>query len=380
MTTTTARVRAAELAGRGWLNTGGRELRLADFRGRFLLLDFWTFCCVNCLHVLDELRPLEQRFGDVLAVVGVHSPKFEHEADAAALAAAVERYAVHHPVLDDPTLSTWDAYTAKAWPTLVLVDPLGYVVCQMSGEGHAAGLAATLERLVAEHDAAGTLHRGDGPYVPPPPAATALRYPGKAVALPGGTVLVTDTAHHQLVELEPDLVTERRRIGDGGRGLRDGDPAVARFSEPQGLALLPADVAGRVGYDLVVADSVNHALRGVRLADGRVSTVAGTGEQLRLRSGGGPALGQPLSTPWDVAWFDGRLVVAMAGVHQLWWFHPEAGSAGGTGGSGQVGVLAGTSNEGLVDGEPGGLGEPGGPGRTVDQALVAGPGQHADLT
>ena len=100
----TARVRAPELRGRGWLNTGGKDLTLADLRGSIVILDFWTFCCINCLHVLDELRPLEERYGDVLAVIGVHSPKFEHEKDPAALAAAVERYGVAHPVLDDPEL------------------------------------------------------------------------------------------------------------------------------------------------------------------------------------------------------------------------------------------------------------------------------------
>ena len=58
--------------------TGGRVLTLADLRGRIVVLDFWTFCCVNCLHVLDELRPLEQRYDDSLVLIGVHSPKFEH--------------------------------------------------------------------------------------------------------------------------------------------------------------------------------------------------------------------------------------------------------------------------------------------------------------
>ena len=118
------RVRAPELIGRGWLNTGGAEVRLADLRGKVAVLDFWTFCCVNCLHVLDELRPLEAEFADQLVLIGVHSPKFEHEADPVALEQAVERYAVHHPVLDDPQLTTWGAYTARAWPTLVVIDPV----------------------------------------------------------------------------------------------------------------------------------------------------------------------------------------------------------------------------------------------------------------
>src|SRR2546428_362750 len=144
------RVRAPELNGRSWLNTGGVDLHLADFRGKILLLDFWTFCCINCLHVLDELRPLEAEFSDVLITVGVHSPKFSHEADPEALVAAVQRYGVQHPVLDDPELSTWQAYAVKAWPTLVVVDPTGYVVHVAAGEGHAEALRRVITNLIAE--------------------------------------------------------------------------------------------------------------------------------------------------------------------------------------------------------------------------------------
>ena len=337
-----ARVRGAALTGRGWLNTGGRALSLADLRGKFVLLDFWTFCCINCLHVLDELRDLEQKYRDVLVIVGVHSPKFAHEADPDALAAAVQRYGVAHAVLDDPELTTWNAYAARAWPTLTLIDPTGSVVAQMSGEGHAHGIDVLLRDLIAEHDTAGTLHRGGGPYVPPEPAATALRFPGKVVALPSGGFLVSDSAHHQIVELGPDLVTERRRIGSGARGLKDGTAEIAEFSEPQGLLVLPTGVAAQVGYEVLVADTVNHALRGVRLDDGSVRTVAGTGRQLRARGGAGPALRQDLSSPWDLAWFDDAVAVAMAGTHQIWRFDPVAE---------EVSVLAGTSAEGLRDGD-----------------------------
>ena len=328
------RVRAPELVGRGWLNTGGRSLSLADLRGRVLVLDFWTFCCVNCLHVLDELRPVEERFPDALTIVGVHSPKFEHEADPEALAAAVERYAVHHPVLDDPELATWRAYAARAWPTLVVVDPEGYVVASMSGEGHGPGLASLVAELIEEHRDKGTLQPGDDPYVAPPAPDTALRFPGKAVALPDGSFAVSDTANHAVVHLEPDLETERARWG--GPGV---------FNEPQGLLLASADVASRLGVDLLVADSVNHQLKGIRLSDGRIRALAGTGAQLRERTGGGPALEQALSTPWDLAWLGERVVVAMAGTHQLWAWTP-----GATVTDGSVEVIGGTSNEGLVDG------------------------------
>ena len=183
---TQLRVRASELVGRNWLNTGGKSLDLEALRGKIVLLDFWTFCCINCLHVLDELRPLEEKFSDVLVTVGVHSPKFEHEADPVALAAAVERYEIHHPVLDDPELDTWKAYTARAWPTLVVIDPEGYIVAHLSGEGHADGLAVLIPELIAEHEAKGTLHRGSGPYVAPEATSGTLRFPGKALFLPAG--------------------------------------------------------------------------------------------------------------------------------------------------------------------------------------------------
>ena len=151
-------MRAPALRGRRWLNTGGREIGPEQLRGRIVLLDFWTAGCVNCLRVLDELAVLEQRHGDALVVLGVHSPKFPHEAQPEAVAAAVRRHDVRHPVLDDADLVTWDAYAVHAWPTLVLVDPRGYVVAQMTGEGHGPELSALVDELVEEHGDA--LRRG----------------------------------------------------------------------------------------------------------------------------------------------------------------------------------------------------------------------------
>lgn len=337
------RVRAPELRGRGWLNTGGRALSLADVRGRILLLDFWTFCCINCLHVLDELRPLEEKYGDVLVVVGVHSPKFEHERDPAALAAAVERYGVPHPVLDDPDLVTWQQYAARAWPTLCVVDPEGYLVATMAGEGHAEGLTRLIDELIETHTAKGTLRRGDRPDVAVVEPATALRFPGKAIALDGGTLLVSDSARHSVVELASDGETVLRRIGSGVRGRADGGPGDARFSEPQGLCQLPAHAAEVAGYDVVVADTVNHLLRGVRLETGEVSTIAGTGRPWRstVDDHAHDAQSIDLSSPWDLAWYDDRVIVAMAGIHQLWWFDPIKRTTGG---------YAGTTVEALRDG------------------------------
>lgn len=334
------KVRASELRGRGWLNTGGKDVTLEQLRGKIVILDFWTFCCINCLHVLDELRELEEKYADELVIIGVHSPKFVHEADPEALAAAVDRYEVHHPVLDDPELLMWREYTARAWPTLVVIDPEGYIVAHLAGEGHAHSIDALLGALVQEHEAKGTLHRGDGPFVLPEPEPTTLRFPAKAVALSNGNFLVADAGHHSLAEIAPDWETLVRRIGTGDRGFADGGPEAAQFSEPNGLCVVPPEYALLAGYDVVVADTVNHALRGVRLLDGHVQTLAGNGLQYLV---GGPDNDGRLSSPWDVAFWPelGKFVVAMAGNHTLWTFDPATATAE---------WFAGTMNEGLTDG------------------------------
>ncbi len=323
------RVRAPELRGRGWLNTGGRDVSLADLRGKIVLLDFWTFCCINCLHVLDELRPLEEKYADVLVIVGVHSPKFAHEADPDALAAAVERYDVHHPVLDDPELTTWQQYAVRAWPTLVVVDPEGYVVAQMSGEGHAHSLDGLLAELVAEHDAKGTLHRGDGPYVAPPPPATELRFPGKAIAAAG--------RHLPGLRLRPPLARRaggRRRDRPAPDRLRRARarrrrPDDGAFSEPQGLCLLPRrsrQVGLRRGGR---RHGQPRAARRTTSTPARSPPSPAPAAVDAGRSGPSGRRAVALSSPWDVAWHDGRVVVAMAGIHQLWSFDPSTGARRG---------------------------------------------------
>ena len=327
----TGRVRAPELRGAGgWLNTGGRELTLAGLRGRIVLLDFWTSACANCLHVIDELRPLEARYADVLTTIGVHSPKFPHEAEHAAVEAAVRRYDVRHPVLDDPDLSTWRQYAVNAWPTLVLVDPDGYVIATLPGEGHAAELGRLIDALVAEYG--DRLRRGGPELRPAPEPESTLRFPGGIAVTPAGTLLVADAGHHSVAELADDGVTLLRRIGSGERGRADGGPDAASFAEPQGLTVLPPGAVP--GVDVLVADTANHLVRCVRLDTGEVTTVVDLPRALasaRTITGRVP----PVFSPWDVAWWDGRIAVAAAGVHLL---------------VSPTGLLAGTTVEGLRDG------------------------------
>ena len=331
----TARVRAPELPRQAdWVNS--EPLSLDALRGRFVLLDFWTFACANCWHVLDELRPIEAAFGDVLRVVGVHSPKFPHEAGTRALAAAVERAGITHPVINDPDLSAWRQYAIKAWPTLVLIDPQGYVIAQAAGEGQAEALAKVITDRLPDYEQHGTLRRGPaGKHLADPPA-TDLRFPASAIVLPAArtgrdadTLLVADAGHHQLIELTADGGTVLRRIGSGTRGQP--------FAEPNGLTLLPSGGP----YDVLVADTANHVLRGVSLSDGVTTTI----DLPRLLAGSRTVTGPvpAVLSPWDVAWWPAieRVVVSAAGVHLLLAYDPVADTAE---------ILAGTTVEGLRDG------------------------------
>lgn len=334
---------APALVGDAWLGTGGARLDLEGLRGRIVLLDFWTLCCVNCHHVLAELRPIEEEFADVLTVVGVHSPKFEHEKNPDAVSAAMQRHGITHPVLNDPNMSTWQAYGVRAWPTLVLLDASGNVAATFSGEGHGHAIRTTIETLVAFAEADGTLRRGPDVFVPLEDATSAYLQPGKATLISRDALLVSDTGRHSLVIALPSAPNDpMARVGNGIRGLIDGQGLEAQFSEPYGHVRLPEQVAAQVGYDVVIADSGNHALRGLRLSDLQVTTIAGTGEQwMQGDATTGPATDVRLSTPWDVEYADGVVYVAMAGDHRIWAFDPVAG---------EVRVHAGTTNEGLTDG------------------------------
>ncbi len=332
------RVRAPELIGRGgWINAK-RDLSLNSLKGKVVLLDFWTFCCINCLHVLDELRSLEERFGDDLVVVGVHSPKFEHERDHEALVRAVARYDVGHPVLDDPDRATWDQYGVRAWPTLVLVDPAGYAVAAVSGEGNAAALEKTIAKMIEEHRAAGTLNEAPIETLPPAVGSGPLRFPGKIATGPDGLLVIADSGHNRLVVARTNEAGDGAEVlavaGTGARGAEDGGFSDVAFNDPQGLLFLDSRT-------LLVADTGNHLIRRLDLVNETVETIAGTGAQARWGATGGPAKRTALNSPWDLELWDGVVTIAMAGPHQLWTLDLEKED---------VGLLAGSGMENLVDG------------------------------
>ena len=322
-----------------WINTGGRRLSLADFRGRILILDFWTYGCINCIHMIPELAEVERRFPGEILVVGVHSGKFSNERVSENIARACQRLGVHHPVLNDRQFRTWREYAVNAWPTLVVVSPDGYVIGTQRGEVTADQLTPTLERAIAEARAKGTLSPSpERLYAPDEllPAPGALRFPAKVHAAADDRLFVADTGHHRVLELRLDSGRERARIirilGSGEPGRQDRPAGHARFRSPHGLALAEET--------LYVADTENHLVRAVDLRTDTVTTVAGTGLQARRRSPGGPAGEVPLNSPWDLLWHEGLLYIAMAGWHQIWRVDPSAA---------RVEVWAGSGAEELHD-------------------------------
>ena len=331
-------VRAPELAAPGgvWLNTPA-PLTLAGLRGRILVLDFWTGCCVNCLHVLPALAKLEAAFPRDVVIIGIHSPKFPHEQDPATARDAVARLGITHPVLHDPGRHLWNQYAVRAWPTLVFVDPNGYVLGQASGEPDPATLLQTIRRMVRAAAGLGDMQPADLDLLTPPPAPpTRFRYPGKIRPIPGrardaACWALADAGHHQIVLLD-DGGTVMARIGSGVAGAQDGSALRACFRDPQGVA---ADAE-----TLWVADTGNHLIRRVDLASGEVTTVAGTGLRGGALGAAAPALDTALASPWDLVPFGGGVLFANAGTHQLGALDP----------AGEVERLAGTGVEHLQDG------------------------------
>jgi DNA-binding beta-propeller fold protein YncE len=330
------RVKAPELdGGFGWLNTAG-PIKLQDLRGKIVILDFWTLCCINCIHVLPDLAKLEKKYPNELVVIGVHSPKFNNEKETESIRKAVLRYEISHPVVNDADQKIWRRYGANGWPTLIVLDPEGYAVYYDSGEGQYEAIDETIKKLIKIHKAKKTLNTRPLKFELArfsESGKSPLFFPGKVVPdLPGKRLFIADSTHHRIVitDLTGKWIAT---AGIGTSGKQDGSFEKATFNDPQGMALK--------GDTLYVADRKNHLIRALDLKKKTVRTVAGTGEQGRERDGEGKALEVGLNSPWDVLIEGGRMFIAMAGHHQIWVMDLAKGT---------VAIFAGRGDERLRDG------------------------------
>ncbi len=318
-----------------WINTGGQALTWKDLQGRVVLLDFWTYGCINCQHIIPDLKQLQEKYGNALVVIGVHSAKFAREGKTENIRNIALRYGRTEPIVNDKAFQIWRAYGVHAWPTVVLIDPLGRAIGQLAGEGHYALLDEIIGGAITQFAKTDQIKRTPLSFTSTLSMPdTPLLFPGKVLAdAAGGRLFIADSNHNRIVVT--DFAGKVQTvIGGGTAGLRNGDFARAQFHGPQGMTLADGDT-------LYVADTLNSAIRRVDLQKQTVSTVAGTGEQQYLRGDDYPARGTPLNSPWDVLWHDGLLYIAMAGQHQLWTYEP-AGK--------KLAAFAGDRREALDDG------------------------------
>ena len=302
---------------KGWINTA-EPITLEKLKGHVVLVDFWTYCCINCIHVIPDLKFLEEKYKDQpFVVIGVHSGKFDQEKNTENIRTAVKRFGIEHPVAVDNDFAIWQRFGARSWPTLVLIDSAGQPVGSISGEGHRKILDQAIAKVLEKGRVDETLaakplvfapekHVADGP----------LSFPGKVLAdAAGKRLFIADTAHNRILETTPDGAVTRI-IGSGKAGFDNGTLDLATFNEPQGMTL-SAD-----GMTLYVCDRLNHALRAVDLNANIVRTLSGNGEQGRDRKYSGPAKPAQLNSPWDVQRVGDQLFIAMAGHHQIWRYDP----------------------------------------------------------
>eukprot|EP00850_Spirogloea_muscicola_P023380 SM000352S13428 [mRNA] locus=s352:43307:48636:- [translate_table: standard] len=312
-----------------WLNSPPLQLG-RELRGKVVILDFWTYCCINCMHVLPDLAYIERKYeGQPVAVVGVHSAKFDNEKDLNAIRNAVLRYEIRHPVVNDGEMTMWHALGVSSWPTLALVSPSGKLLGMLAGEGHRKDLDELLQAALAVYGPRGELQPGPLPVTLEKDrdsrlVATPLSFPGKIASdLANGRLFISDSNHHRIVvtDLEGNFIAQVG--GKGGEGFTGGPFAEAAFNRPQACAFscwcqgLAYDSSRNVLY---VADTENHALREVNLVTETVRTLAGDGSKGQDYQGGRSGALQELNSPWDVAVLpgSGKVFVAMAGQHQIW--------------------------------------------------------------
>jgi thiol-disulfide isomerase/thioredoxin len=305
--------KAPELEGGvGWLNTAG-PIRLKDLRGKFVILDFWTLCCINCIHTLPDLAKLEKKYAKELVVIGVHTAKFDNEKDSASIRKAILRYEISHPVVNDANQKIWWSYGVRSWPTLVLIDPEGNYVGSQSGEGLYDLFDKVLDKLIKIHREKKTINEKPLKFELArfqENGSSPLFFPGKVLAdEKSNRLFIADSTHHRIVVT--DLAGQKIDVaGTGEPGKGDGAFAKATFNDPQGMALS--------GDKLYVADRRNHLIRLVDLKEKTVETIAGTGLQGEDRLRGGPALKTGLNSPWDILLLGDKLYIALAGHHQIW--------------------------------------------------------------
>ena len=327
---------APELKGlTGWVNTK-EPVTLKGLRGQIVLLEFATYSCVNCIHILPFIQHMEEKYPGKVQVLTIHSGKYDNERDPEYVKTATLKYGIQHPVANDPNGTVWQTYGAKQWPTLVLIDPKGKIVGQVAGDTKCSAVEKAIDLLVSETQKDGSIQ------VPKKKLETVcgnqssemLLFPGKVqIDSKQKRMIISDSGHNRIIvsDLNGGVL---HIIGTGCKDFKDGDFETAKFHCPEGCA-----IAGDLIY---VADSSNHAIRCIDMKNRTVSTVA-TGV-----SGGVLATQNPdtaFDCPMDLAIAGDKLFVAMSGKHQIWEVDLRTRRAAPVAGDGTEGISDGAADK-----------------------------------
>ncbi|GLT71599.1 hypothetical protein SLA2020_436050 [Shorea laevis] len=340
-----------------WLNTAPLKFG-RDLQGKVVVLDFWTYCCINCMHVLPDLEFLENKYKEMpFTVVGVHSAKFDNEKDLEAIRNAVLRYGISHPVVNDGDMNLWRKLGINSWPTFAVVGPNGQLLAQISGEGHRKDLDDLVEAALLFYGRKKLLNNKPLPLRlekdnDPRLLTSPLKFPGKlAIDILNNRLFISDSNHNRIVvtDLDGNFIIQ---IGSTGEeGLHDGSFDDATFNRPQGLAY---NAKKNILY---VADTENHALREIDFVNETVRTLAGNGTKGSDYKGGEKGASQLLNSPWDVCFdpVNEKVYIAMAGQHQIWEHNTLDGVTRALSGDGYERNLNGPSSTSTSFAQPSGI-------------------------
>uniref|UniRef100_A0A8D8Y742 NHL repeat-containing protein 2 n=1 Tax=Cacopsylla melanoneura TaxID=428564 RepID=A0A8D8Y742_9HEMI len=299
-----------------WMNTTEPLFLKNHLKNKIVIMDFFTYCCINCMHILPDLKEIEEKFPveKGLVVVGVHYAKFTNEKLSSNIEAAVHRYEINHPVVNDEAGHMWNELGVHCWPTLVVLAPGAIPVLHLQGEGHKELLLIFVEVLMEILEQKKALSKLSIPEIKVTSSLIGLgplKYPGKVSVL-NNILAISDTGYHRIIIADQEGNVQHV-IGGKQSGYKDGSFEEAKFHSPQGLTF-------KNETTLYVADTDNHTVREIDLQAKQVRTVAGNTNQGHDYTGGNIGTGQAISSPWDVCFGDSYnvLYIAMAGTHQIW--------------------------------------------------------------
>lgn len=325
-----------------WLNSS-RQIESSDLKNRVILLDFWTYACVNCLHMVPEIKKLETEFGNRLTVIGVHSGKFNNEKNDESIKKAIIKNDISHLVVNDSEFKIWNGFKVSSWPSFVLIDAKGHVVKKYDGEISAENLRKDIKKLIKKYK-----YRLNSERLPiilekNRVADYILKFPGEIIAVQNfsykninkiNALIISNTGKNKILvtNLNGNILLE---IGSGEIGFDDGDLDSSSFNSPRGL-LFKDNI-------LYVADTSNHAIRKINFTDGKVSTLIGSGKRGEVVKLSDRIDEISLSSPFDLAFFPDKnnIVISNSGTHQLLKYNIPSNT---------IIPFAGNGSKGLVNG------------------------------